>query len=314
MSHRISAASIVIVPCQQYPSESSYMPTLQIIISPAKTMRCAGAQSPADDVLPLHVPPFPVASAYLVSYLQSCSRDKLQTLWHTSDKLTDACYEITRELEVPQTYNQARSSHFSTRVTPALFTYDGLQFHSMAPEVLDQDSLTWLDEHLWILSGLYGCVRPYDAVMPYRLEMAAHINLDAPAGHLKSLYDFWETVLRTPLAIHTASLILQVLNMRVPFFLTLAARQSHAYLPNQSKTINRSNEQPRAKLLAAHLCVGWLNTRLTIPNSSVILTLGIALMSATLPHRLSSLFASSARYVVLALTLRLACRTQGYRR
>lgn len=191
MSHRISATSIVIVPCQQYPSESSYMPTLQIIISPAKTMRRAGAQTPADDVLPLHVPPFPEASAYLVSYLQSCSRDKLQTLWHTSDKLTDACYEITRELEVPQTYNQARSSHFSTRVTPALFTYDGLQFRSMAPEVLDQDSLTWLDEHLWILSGLYGCVRPYDAVMPYRLEMAAHINLDAPAGHLKSLYDFW---------------------------------------------------------------------------------------------------------------------------
>ena len=72
-------------------------------------------------------------------------------------------------------------------VSPAAFSYVGIQYQSMAPEVLDQESLAWLQSHLWILSGLYGCVRPFDAVQPYRLEMGAKLAADGA----KNLYAFW---------------------------------------------------------------------------------------------------------------------------
>lgn len=48
-------------------------------------------------------------------------------------------------------------------------------------------ALAWLQEHLWILSGLYGCARPFDAVQPYRLEMGAKLAV----GDAKNLYAFW---------------------------------------------------------------------------------------------------------------------------
>lgn len=53
--------------------------------------------------------------------------------------------------------------------------------------MLDLDTLTWLQEHLWIVSGFYGCVRPFDAVEPYRLEMGARLAVDGA----RDLYAFW---------------------------------------------------------------------------------------------------------------------------
>ena len=57
----------------------------------------------------------------------------------------------------------------------------------MAPEVMDAAQLDWLQNHLWILSGLYGCVRPFHAVEPYRLEMGAKLAVD----DARDLYAFW---------------------------------------------------------------------------------------------------------------------------
>ena len=66
-------------------------------------------------------------------------------------------------------------------------SYHGIQYQSMAPEVMDTAQLAWLQEHLWILSGLYGCVRPFHAVEPYRLEMGAKLAVD----DARDLYAFW---------------------------------------------------------------------------------------------------------------------------
>ena len=65
----------------------------------------------------------------------------------------------------------------------------------MAPEVLDEGALAWLQGHLWILSGLHGCLRPLDAVMPYRLEMGARLSMPSRADGspvaARNLYEFW---------------------------------------------------------------------------------------------------------------------------
>lgn len=66
-------------------------------------------------------------------------------------------------------------------------SYHGIQYQSMAPEVMDSAQLTWLQDHLWILSGLYGCARPFHAVEPYRLEMGAKLAVD----DTRDLYAFW---------------------------------------------------------------------------------------------------------------------------
>ncbi len=60
--------------------------------------------------------------------------------------------------------------------------YEGLQAHSLSPDELD-----WAQQHLGILSGLYGVLRPLDRMQPYRLEMGTRLATDAGTN----LYQFW---------------------------------------------------------------------------------------------------------------------------
>jgi UPF0246 protein EUBREC_1226 len=71
--------------------------------------------------------------------------------------------------------------------TPAILSYEGIQYQYMAPAVFEEKALHYVEEKLRILSGFYGVLRPMDAVTPYRLEMQAKA---AVAGH-KNLYAFW---------------------------------------------------------------------------------------------------------------------------
>lgn len=73
------------------------------------------------------------------------------------------------------------------RLTPAILAYDGIQYTYMAPDVFEQRYFDYVQEHVRILSGFYGSVRPLDGVVPYRLEMQAKANVDG----CKNLYEFW---------------------------------------------------------------------------------------------------------------------------
>lgn len=72
-------------------------------------------------------------------------------------------------------------------LTPAILSYEGLQYQHMAPEVFTDMALSYVQEHLRILSGFYGVLKPFDGVVPYRLEMQAGLSV---AGK-KDLYAFW---------------------------------------------------------------------------------------------------------------------------
>jgi cytoplasmic iron level regulating protein YaaA (DUF328/UPF0246 family) len=76
-------------------------------------------------------------------------------------------------------------------LTPAVFAYDGLQYQHIAPNVLDEAALDYLQKHLHILSGFYGILRAFDGVVPYRLEMQARLACDG----YKNLYTFWNSLL-----------------------------------------------------------------------------------------------------------------------
>lgn len=54
-----------------------------------------------------------------------------------------------------------------------MVSYEGIQYQYMAPAVFDESQMKYIREHLRILSGFYGVLRPFDGVVPYRLEMQA---------------------------------------------------------------------------------------------------------------------------------------------
>ena len=168
---------------------------LQVIISPAKQMRSA-----QDAFEVLDIPPFARETARLHRALLDIERnegsDGLQELWNVSDKLLGSCLDSLYEFEPILENGDLDNPDIARNTSPAVMSYHGIQYQSMAPEVMDDEQLTWLQTHLWILSGLYGCVRPFHGVEPYRLEMGAKLAVD----DARDLYGFWDDKLACAIA------------------------------------------------------------------------------------------------------------------
>lgn len=142
---------------------------MRIIISPAKTMNNSVHTDGCTTPLLLG------KTRLLKEYVDSLNYSEKKKLWNCSDKIA---------LE-----NQARFSNMrlSYSDVPAIRAYEGLQYRNMGPAVTDNEMLKYLQDHLRILSGFYGVLRPLDGIECYRLEMKSVIDL----GEYKSLYDFW---------------------------------------------------------------------------------------------------------------------------
>jgi len=72
-------------------------------------------------------------------------------------------------------------------VKPAALAFNGDTYQGLEAKTLSQDDLAWAQDRLGILSGLYGVLRPLDAIQPYRLEMGSRLK----TRRGKSLYDYW---------------------------------------------------------------------------------------------------------------------------
>lgn len=59
-----------------------------------------------------------------------------------------------------------------SNLTPALLSYDGIQYKYMAPQVFEDGYFEYVEKHLRIISGFYGVLKPFDGIVPYRLENA----------------------------------------------------------------------------------------------------------------------------------------------
>ncbi len=82
-----------------------------------------------------------------------------------------------------------RADPAATQAQPATFMFAGDTYAGLEARQMDPDTLQWAQGHLRILSGLYGLLRPLDAIQPYRLEMGS--RLANPKG--ADLYAFWGT-------------------------------------------------------------------------------------------------------------------------
>lgn len=70
---------------------------------------------------------------------------------------------------------------------PAALAFNGDTYQGLEAKTLDPTAMAWAQDHLRILSGLYGLLRPLDAIQPYRLEMGSRLK----TRRGKSLYDYW---------------------------------------------------------------------------------------------------------------------------
>lgn len=143
---------------------------MKIIIAPAKKMVVD------TDTFPVAaLPTYLDQTRTVLARLQQLTYDQAKQLWHCSDRLARPNYARLQELDL--------TSH----LIPALLSYRGLQYQYMAPDLFTAPALDYVRQNLRILSGFYGVLRPFDGVVPYRLEMQAKL---AVAG-MPNLYAFW---------------------------------------------------------------------------------------------------------------------------
>jgi len=143
---------------------------MKIIISPAKKMN-----EDTDSIEVTGMPGFINDAIILMHEIQSLSLSEGKALWKCNDKLAELNYKRYKDMALMR------------RLTPAVIAYEGLQYQHMAPKVLTTRALSYLSDHLRILSGFYGVLKPFDGVTPYRLEMQAKLSVN----DCKDLYDFW---------------------------------------------------------------------------------------------------------------------------
>lgn len=143
---------------------------MKIIISPAKKMNIK-----RDELEYCDLPRYIKQTEVLKQKIQEMSLEDVQKLWKCNDKLALQNYERFQHMELEK------------NLTPAILSYEGIQYQYMAPAVFESEMLEYIQKHLCILSGFYGVLSPMDGVTPYRLEMQAKL----PVEDKKDLYSFW---------------------------------------------------------------------------------------------------------------------------
>jgi uncharacterized protein len=144
------------------------------LLSPAKTL---DYETPLPD-LPHTLPAFAEDSARLIEVLRRKSPQQLATLMDISDPL--AALNAARY--------QAWTPKFTARnARQAILAFDGDVYDGLQARQLQPADLAWAQQHLRMLSGLYGVLRPLDWMQPYRLEMGTALKV----GPAANLYQYW---------------------------------------------------------------------------------------------------------------------------
>jgi cytoplasmic iron level regulating protein YaaA (DUF328/UPF0246 family) len=147
-----------------------------MVISPAKTLDFETPPTTARYTQPQYLD----HSQELITQLRELTPAQISELMHLSDKLSGL--------------NAARFGSWNPAFTPdnakqALLAFKGDVYTGLDAETLDEAELSYAQEHLRMLSGLYGLLRPLDLMQPYRLEMGTRLA----NARGKDLYAFWGT-------------------------------------------------------------------------------------------------------------------------
>ncbi|WP_352421016.1 YaaA family protein [Proteiniphilum sp.] len=154
---------------------------MQIILSPAKLMDFSDKKGNVKPSKPL----FPEKTEELMTVCRQLSEREIATQMKINARMAHEVYEYFQTFDLRSTPGQS-----------AAITYNGIAYKGLNAHDFSAEDFDFAQQHLNIISGLYGIVRPLDAIKPYRLEMQRKI---VPQGY-KTLYDFWEDTVNVHLS------------------------------------------------------------------------------------------------------------------
>jgi uncharacterized protein len=144
------------------------------LLSPAKKLN----MDPLETGVSITQPRLADDTYELATVAKKQTAKDLKRLMHISDNLATMNFERFQSFNLDNRSNSAK---------PAGLAFDGDVYWGLEAASLSEDTLSYAQDHLRILSGLYGVLRPMDAIQPYRLEMGTKMA----NGRGKSLYEFW---------------------------------------------------------------------------------------------------------------------------
>jgi hypothetical protein len=149
---------------------------MKIVISPAKSLNFE-SELPTQNFSEAS---FLKEARQINNVLKKLKPIDLSQLMEISDKLAELNWERNQSWKIPFTSDNSR---------PAIFAFDGEVYTGIDAYSIPMDKLKDLQNRLFILSGLYGLLKPLDLIQAYRLEMGTSIAI----GEAKNLYAFWKT-------------------------------------------------------------------------------------------------------------------------
>lgn len=159
---------------------------MKIIIAPAKKMNIDNDTFEYETM-----PQYLEETALLLKVMKKLSYEEAKQMWNCSDKLAETNYKWLQELDL------------NKQLTPALLAFSGIQYQYMAPDLFTEPALNYVRNNLRILSGFYGILRPFDGVVPYRLEMQSHLQMP----NYSNLYEFWNSKIYNALTKNSETII-----------------------------------------------------------------------------------------------------------
>lgn len=148
---------------------------MRIVISPAKSLNFEDKI----DGLATTLPAFPKETLRLVSKLKNTSKKKIKEMMSISDALVDL--NVNRYKEFSEDYTDSNSK-------AAIYAFTGDVYVGMDALTMGSEDIAFANEHLRILSGLYGILKPLDRIQPYRLEMGTSF----PIARKPNIVQFWK--------------------------------------------------------------------------------------------------------------------------
>ena len=144
------------------------------LLSPAKMLD----EHTPPPITSLEEPKLLTESQTLIDILRSYSAEEIQSLMKVSERIAEQNVARFQTYQAPFTSQNAK---------PALYLFNGDVYQGLSAYDLPEKEVEFLNQHLAILSGLYGAVRPLDLIAPYRLEMGTPLQNERG----KNLYEFW---------------------------------------------------------------------------------------------------------------------------
>ena len=156
-----------------------------VLISPAKSLN----ELPPPSSFPRTQPRFRAETAELAATARTLSAAKIKSLMSVSDAIAVLNVERFDAFE-------------SARTKPCALLFDGPAYKALDASTLSPEDVAFANDHLRFLSGLYGLLRPTDAVAPHRLEMGTKLA----TGRGENLYHFWGDAIADAIAADVALL------------------------------------------------------------------------------------------------------------